>query len=67
MKTIHKNQSNLHYADNEAPEGKIKRAIPSTRASKRTKHPSTNLTKDVNDGHTENCKSLNNETLVTNQ
>ena len=53
--------------DNEAPEGKIKRAIPSTRASKRTKHPSTNLTKDVNDGHMENCKSLNNENLVTNQ
>ena len=49
------------YANNELTEMEIKKIIPFTIASKRIKYIGINLTKDVKDLYSENCKILKTE------
>ena len=46
------------YTDNNISEREIKKTIPSTIASKPIKYLGINLTKEVKDLYTENCKEL---------
>ena len=46
------------YTNNEAAERENKESIPFTIASKPTKHPGINLTKEVKDIYTENYRKL---------
>ena len=46
------------YANNELTKGETKKAIPLTITTKRIKYLGINLTKEVKDLYTENCKTL---------
>ena len=54
------------YANNELTEREIKKTILFAIASKRTKYPGINLTKDVKDLYLENYKTLKKEIEGTN-
>ena len=46
------------YANNELTKGETKKTIPFTITTKRIKYLGINLTKEVKDLYTENCKTL---------
>ena len=55
------------YSSNELTEREIKKRIPFTIASKRIQYPGVNLTRNVKDLYSENCKSLKKEIEDTNK
>ena len=50
------------YTNNKLSEKEIKKTIPLTTASKRIKYLGINLTKEVKDQYSKNCKTLMKET-----
>ena len=52
----------FRYTSNNEQSEEIKKTIPFTTASKRIKYPEINLTKEVKDLYSENCKILRTET-----
>ena len=51
-------QKSLAFTDNEGSEREIKETVPFPIASKRVKHLGINLSKEVKDVYSENCKIL---------